>query len=135
MAKNRVKRKQKVDKKTAKPGASTILGVSKHSLIIPAGAVDKDQEFTFEEPSSIYIRVRIQATNKPGYQFRDTKQPVLLTLSYEDREKDPTGELFIYETDGNGNPKYKLTENHKHDPNNRTVTARLRHLTGYVIAT
>lgn len=139
MAKDKVKRKQKStqknpDKKTANPGAETIFNVGEQWLVIPAGAVDAPQEFTLEEPPSDYIEVRIEATKNPGYQFKGTK-PVLLTLSYKDREKNPEEELFIYETNADGDPQTKLVENHNHNREKQTVTARLRHLSGYVIAT
>jgi hypothetical protein len=139
MAKDKVKRKQespqkKPDRKTPNPGADTTFNVGDHWLVIPAGAADVSQEFTLQEPSSKYFEVLIEATKNPGYKFKGVK-PVLLTLSYKDPEKDPQVELFIYETDANGNPQTKLVENHKHDRVKQTVTARLRHLSGYVIAT
>ena len=135
----KVKRRAKsqpkpTDRKLATRSRGAILEVGNHRLIIPPGAVGQDQWFTFSEPPSEYIRVEIQAEGREGYEFEGSAPVVRLELDHSDKDG-KWRELYIYETDTNGEPTGdplpRNGESSKAPPTK--VIGYLEHLSGYVV--
>ncbi|CAN5135253.1 hypothetical protein BH24GEM2_BH24GEM2_11450 [soil metagenome] len=138
----KMKRKTKSPQKKpvrelATPSKGATLKLNGHSLVIPPGAVDKDQWFTLEEPPSDFIRVTITAEEMATYVFKGSK-PVELTLSYADKENGKWKEVYIYETDLQGEPLPSAPPlgGSKNPPGmfTKKVQGHLRHLSGYIVS-
>lgn len=114
------------DKRPIGPRGGTV-AEDRHSLTVPAGAVDTITDFSIMEVASSSIRVEL---GPDGTTF---ERPATLTLSFARCGGVPRGfkDLQIWQVDGNDSLIAPL--NSTVHVGRRTVTAELRHLSGYLI--
>lgn len=118
----------KQTKKLGKAGGKFETGTG-HVLVFPEGALDADIEITMERLEGTHIQFEFQPH---GLTFPAGAEPVL-TLSYANAEEPNLATLAIVylDADGIGIAEVLATTL---DTEKQTLTARLRHFSGYAIA-